>query len=249
MELRIALAQVAPRLGEVDANLELATRSCARDAARGRAAHALSGAGAHRLPAPATSSRRWRWPHRRPAPGIGLSREAPGMLVAIGFVEETDDHRFCNSAALLRDGELHRPAPQGLPADVRPVRRGALHVGRAIGSGRIAWGSRSAGSGYQHLRGLLASPACRCSRRWTAPSLLVNLAAGPARAPGSAAGLRGDRRLAQDAGHLCAARHGGGRVLQPGRQRGGAHLLGRLAAASGRTARPSSRRRSTRRRS
>ena len=27
-------------------------------------------------------------------------------MLAIGFVEETDAHRFCNSAALLRDGEL-----------------------------------------------------------------------------------------------------------------------------------------------
>ena len=35
-----------------------------------------------------------------------LSSEAPGMLLAVGFVEETADHRFCNSAALLRDGEL-----------------------------------------------------------------------------------------------------------------------------------------------
>src|ERR671915_2442477 len=37
---------------------------------------------------------------------LAIGRDAPGMRVAVGFVEETDDHRYCNTAALLRDGEL-----------------------------------------------------------------------------------------------------------------------------------------------
>ncbi len=50
------------------------------------------------------------------------------MLVAVGFVEETDDHRYGNSVALVRDGELiglHRKVY--LP-DLRPLRRGSLHA-------------------------------------------------------------------------------------------------------------------------
>ena len=30
----------------------------------------------------------------------------PACSSRSGFVEETDDHRYCNSAALVRDGEL-----------------------------------------------------------------------------------------------------------------------------------------------
>ena len=28
---------------------------------------------------------------------LAIGADAPGMLVAVGFVEETDDHRYCNS--------------------------------------------------------------------------------------------------------------------------------------------------------
>jgi predicted amidohydrolase len=116
-----------------------------------------------------------------------LSREAPGMLVALGFVEETDAHRFCNSAALLRDGELI-----GLHRKVYLPTYGMFDEGRFTRAG-------------DHVRTHpVGEPLGRigvsiCEDFWHASlpmiqaldgaSLLVNLAAGPARAPGSAAGL------------------------------------------------------------
>ena len=100
----MALAQLAPRLGEVDANFELAADRVRAAAAEGAALTvfpelALTGYLLQDLvpdvAMPADDPRL-----------SALSAAAPGMLLTIGFVEETADHRFCNSAALLRDGEL-----------------------------------------------------------------------------------------------------------------------------------------------
>ena len=167
MELRIGLAQVAPRLGDLDANLELVARRIGDAATEGAQLTifpelALTGYLLSDL-VPEVAMR------RDDARLLGIGRVAPGMLVAVGFVEETDDHRFCNSAALLRDGELHRPAPQGLPADLRPVRRGALHApGGADQDGR----RRSAVRTHRPVgvRGLLACLRSPCSRRSTVRS-------------------------------------------------------------------------------
>jgi predicted amidohydrolase len=117
-----------------------------------------------------------------------LSRLAPGMLVALGFVEETDDHRFANAAALLRDGELvglHRKVylpTYGLFDEGRFTRPGdrirTVDVGEPLG--RIGL---SVCEDFWHA----SLPMLQAQDGAT---LLVNLAAGPARAPGSAAGLR-----------------------------------------------------------
>ncbi|MEO6578965.1 MAG: nitrilase-related carbon-nitrogen hydrolase, partial [Candidatus Limnocylindria bacterium] len=104
MDYRIALAQVAPRLGDLDANLEIASGAVRRAATEG--AHltllpelALSGYLLQDLvPEIAIRSDDPRL--------LALGADAPGMLVAVGFVEETDDHRYANSVALLRGGEL-----------------------------------------------------------------------------------------------------------------------------------------------
>jgi len=186
VEVRIALAQIAPRLGEVEANLELA-----RDRV-----HAAAAEGAQLTVFPELALTGYLLSDLVPEVAMprgdprlaALSHEAPGMLVAIGFVEETDDHRFCNSAALLRDGELiglHRKVylpTYGLFDEGRFTRQGdrirALDVGEPIGR--------------------LGLSVCEDFWHATLPmlqvqdgaSLLVNIAAGPARAPGSAAGTR-----------------------------------------------------------
>ena len=175
-----------------------------------------------------------------------LSRDAGDLLLVIGFVEETDDHRYANSAALLRNGELlavHRKVylpTYGLFDEGRFTRAGDRIRTHEVGEplGRIGL---SVCEDFWH-------PSLPMLQAQEGASLLVNLAAGPARAPGSAAGTRGDRRLAQDAGHLRAAGNGGDRLLQPGRQRGRAHLLGRIAPAGRRRLRRSPKGRSTRRR-
>ncbi len=186
MECRVALAQLAPRLGEVDANLELA----------GAWLHRAADAGAQLAVFPELALTGYLLsdlvPHVAMAatdPRLSeLSRLAPGVLVAIGFVEEADDHRYANAVALLRDGELI-----GLHRKVYLPTYGLFDEGRFTRPGdRIR--TVEAGEPFGRI-GLSV-----CEDFWHASlpmlqaqdgaGLLVNLAAGPARAPGSAAGLR-----------------------------------------------------------
>lgn len=185
MELRIALAQVAPRLGDVDANLEMATRRLAEAAREGAGLTvfpelALSGY----LLSDLVPDVAMRATDERLA---ALSRGAPGMLLAIGFVEETDEHRFCNTVALLRDGELI-----GLHRKVYLPTYGLFDEGRFTRPGdRIR--THEAGAPWGRI-GLSV-----CEDFWHASlpmlqaldgaQLLVNVAAGPSRAPGSEAGM------------------------------------------------------------
>jgi predicted amidohydrolase len=185
VEVRVALAQIAPQLGDVAANLELAADRL-RAAAQQDAALvvfpelALTGYLLSDLvPEVAMAADDPRL--------AALSREAPGALVAIGFVEETDDHRYTNSAALLRDGELvglHRKVylpTYGMFDEGRFTRTGDRIRTTAVGPpiGRIGL---SICEDFWH-------PSVPMVQSHDGADLLVNLAAGPARAPGSAAGL------------------------------------------------------------
>ena len=185
MEYRIGLAQCAPRLGEVGANLELAWGWLRRAAGEGAQLTvfpelALTGY----LLADLVPDVAMRADDERLA---ALSREVPGMLVAIGFVEETDAHRFCNSAALLRDGQLiglHRKVylpTYGMFDEGRFTRPGDQIRTHAVGEpvGRIGL---SICEDFWHA----SLPMLQAH---DGAGLLVNLAAGPARAPGSSAGL------------------------------------------------------------
>jgi predicted amidohydrolase len=110
------------------------------------------------------------------------------MLVAIGFVEETSEHRFANSAALLRDGEL-----VGLHRKVYLPTYGLFDEGRFTRPGdRIR--THDSGDALGRI-GLSVCedfwhPSLPMLQAQDGASLLVNIAAGPARAPGSAAGTR-----------------------------------------------------------
>jgi predicted amidohydrolase len=185
VEYRIALAQVAPRLGDVDANLAIAADAVRRAATEGAALTvlpelALTGYLLQDL-VPEVSM-------RADDPRLlAIGAEAPDMLVAIGFVEETDDHRYCNSAALLRDGAL-----VGLHRKVYLPTYGLFDEGRFTRPGdRIRTHDVGAPVGRIGLS--------VCEDFWHASlpmlqaldgaSLLVNVAAGPSRAPGSSAGL------------------------------------------------------------
>jgi predicted amidohydrolase len=186
MRYRVALAQLSPRLGEVDANLELAAgwlRRAADDGARLTVLPELALTGyllsdlVPEVAMAATDSRL-----------SDLSRGAGQMLVAVGFVEETEEHRFANSVALLRDGEvvgLHRKVylpTYGLFDEGRFTRPGdrirTVEVGDPLG--RIGL---SVCEDFWHA----SLPMLQAQ---DGAALLVNAAAGPARAPGSAAGLR-----------------------------------------------------------
>jgi NAD+ synthase (glutamine-hydrolysing) len=186
VEYRIALAQLAPRLGEVDTNLERASDWLRR--ARAEAASlvvfpelALTGYLLQDLvpevAMPADDARL-----------AALSAEAPDVLVAIGFAEETPEQRYCNSAALLRGGEVigvHRKVylpTYGLFDEGRFTRAGDRIRTHEVGEplGRIGL---SVCEDFWH-------PSLPMLQAQDGASLLVNVASGPARAPGSAAGMR-----------------------------------------------------------
>ena len=185
MEYRIALAQLAPRLGEVDDNFELARDWLRRGVSEGAQLVAfpeLALTGyllADLVPEVAMRSDDPRL--------AALSRESPATLLAIGFVEETDGHRFCNSAALLRDGELI-----GLYRKVYLPTYGMFDEGRFTRAG-----DRIRTHPVGEPLGSIGLSVCEDFWHASLPmvqaldgaGLLVNLAAGPARAPGSSAGL------------------------------------------------------------
>jgi predicted amidohydrolase len=110
------------------------------------------------------------------------------MLVAVGFVEETDEHRYANSVALVRDGVLvglHRKVylpTYGLFDEGRFTRPGdrirTVEVGEPVG--RIGL---SVCEDFWHA-------SLPMIQALDGASLLVNVAAGPSRAPGSDAGLQ-----------------------------------------------------------
>jgi predicted amidohydrolase len=185
VEVRVALAQVAPRLGDVAANLELAADRLRAAAAEGAdlvvfPELALTGYLLSDL-VPEVAMPRTDERLRQ------LSREVPKTVVAVGFVEETDDHRYANSAVLLRDGEL-----LGHHRKVYLPTYGMFDEGRFTRPGdRI----RTADAGLPLGRIGLSicedfwHPSVPMVQAQDGAELLVNLAAGPARAPGSDAGL------------------------------------------------------------
>jgi predicted amidohydrolase len=185
VEYRIALAQVAPRLGDLEANLELV-------ADRVRAA---AGAGAQLTVFPELALTGYLLQDLVPdlASGaddarlLGIGADAPGMLVAVGFVEETAEHRYCNSVALVRDGAL-----VGLHRKVYLPTYGLFDEGRFTRTGdRIR--THDAGAPIGRI-GLSVCedfwhPSLPMLQALDGAALLVNVAAGPSRAPGGPAGL------------------------------------------------------------
>ena len=185
MEYRVALAQVAPRLGDLDANRQLVAdmlRSAATEGAELIVFPELALTGyllQDLVPDVAMRADDDRL--------LSLSLEAPGALVAVGFVEETDAHRYTNSVVLLRDGEI-----LGLHRKVYLPTYGLFDEGRFTRAGdRIR--TVEVGEPLQRI-GLSVCedfwhPSVPMLQAQDGASLLVNVAAGPARASGSAAGL------------------------------------------------------------
>jgi len=102
--LRIALAQIAPRLGDLEANLarhhELLAE--ARTAGAGLVVFPELGLTGYLLQDLAAEVAMRRADRRIAA----LAAETTGLSAVVGFVEESPDHRIFIAAALLEDGEL-----------------------------------------------------------------------------------------------------------------------------------------------
>ena len=102
--LRIALAQIAPRLGDLEANLarhhELLAE--ARTAGAGLVVFPELGLTGYLLQDLAAEVAMRRDDRRIAA----LAAETKGLSAIVGFVEESPDHRIFIAAALLEDGEL-----------------------------------------------------------------------------------------------------------------------------------------------
>lgn len=185
MEFRVALVQLAPRLGELEANFELVGDRLREAAAQGANLAvfpelALTGYLLQDL-VPEVAM-------RADDPRLAaIGAETPGVLVAVGFVEETRAHRYCNSVALLRGGELI-----GLHRKVYLPTYGLFDEGRFTRAGHQI---RTTEVGEPlHRVGLSVCedfwhPFVPMLQSQDGALLLVNVAAGPARAPGSSAGM------------------------------------------------------------
>ena len=185
MEYRIALAQVAPRLGDLEANLDLVS-----DRVRAAAAE-----GADLLVLPELALTGYLLQDLVPDVSLraddsrllGIGAEAGGMAVAVGFVEETDEHRYANSVALIRDGTL-----LGLHRKVHLPTYGLFDEGRFTRPGdRIRTHDAGAPLGRVGLSVCedFWHPSLPMLQALDGAALLVNVAAGPSRAPGGPAGL------------------------------------------------------------
>jgi predicted amidohydrolase len=102
--LRIALAQLAPRLGVLEENLVRHTELLAeaRDAGAGLVVFPELGLTGYQLQDLAAEVAM-----RRDDPRLlGLAAETADLSAIVSFVEEADDHRLFIAAALLEDGEV-----------------------------------------------------------------------------------------------------------------------------------------------
>lgn len=185
MEVRIALAQISPHLGELDANLDLV----------GTRIGEAVGEGADLVVFPELALTGYLLQDLVPDVALRaddprlltIGAQTPNLMVAVGFVEETRARRYCNSVALLRGGELiglHRKVylpTYGLFDEGRFTRAG--HQIRTTVVGDPLWKvGLSVCEDFWH-------PFVPMLQAQDGATLLVNVAAGPARAPGSTAGL------------------------------------------------------------
>jgi predicted amidohydrolase len=102
--LRIALAQLAPRLGVLEENLarHSALLTEAREVGAGLVVFPELGLTGYQLQDLAAEVA-----IRRDDPRLlGLAAETAGLSAIVSFVEEADDHRLFIAAALLEDGEV-----------------------------------------------------------------------------------------------------------------------------------------------
>ncbi len=190
-DVAVVLAQIAPRLGDVAANLERHL-AIIDDARRG---------GGHLVVFPELSLTGYFL--KDLVPDVALRGDAPelealaaactGIDAVVGCVLESDDARFHNAAVYLERRARGARPPQVLPADLRAVRRAALPrrrrpAARLRGPARGRGAAPALAGGDADLRGHVASRA----RRRCSPARGSTSSSAPRRRPAGASS-RGPR--------------------------------------------------------
>ena len=148
--VRVALAQVNPTVGAVEANARMVIDWMGRARAARRRRGRLPRAGAHRL-SPRGSRLQARLHRGQPAGARATwPRGSRGLTAVVGFVDKRDD--IFNAAAVLHDGAPRRHLSQAVPAELRCLRREPLLPGRHR-EPHLRGGRR--GARHQYLRGHL----------------------------------------------------------------------------------------------
>ena len=114
----VGIAQTSPALGDLDRNLALHDKIL-REAAR---------QGVDLLLFPELSLTGYFLKDMVPSvaltprdPRLDILKEASrGMAIVVGFVEESADHRFFNTAAYFEDGKLHHLHRKGTDGGLAP---------------------------------------------------------------------------------------------------------------------------------
>ena len=237
LPLRIALAQLNTRVGDIDGNAAKIA-DCARPRARrGRRSSRCSPSSAINGYPPEDLLLKT---HFLPPDGRALDEIAARASTASSRWSASPSTRddVYNSLAVLADGEVQGRLPQDVPAQLRRLRRAALLPGRRRRRPLVQ--RRRRARRPDDLRGHLGARAAgQSTRRSPAPSDRQHLRL--ALPPGK--GAQRERMLAQRARDNLAR----GRVLQPRRRPGRARLRRLQPGRSTRTASVIARGRSSRR--
>ena len=213
--MRIALAQINPTVGDIAGNERDPSSSIAARAPRPAPQLVLvPRARGHRLPARGPAAQ-GALPRRR---ARGASSGSPprrtGIVAVVGFPERAED--VYNAAAVLADGARAGHLPQGPPAQLRRLRRGALLPGGPAGGALIEVDGVRVGLTICEDIWVPGPPAERRGAGGRARSI-VNISASPYQA---GKGLERERMVAQRAARQPRRR----RVLRAGRRPGRARL-------------------------
>ena len=159
--MRLALGQINTTVGDVAGNAEL-VRDGIRAARREQADLVLFPELALTGYPPEDLLLKEHFLADAPEALSGLASEADGIVALVGFPERADD--VYNALAVLADGRRPRRLPQGVPAQLRRLRRAALLPGGPLGRRhRAGSGPHRADDLRGHLGAGPARPATRPS--------------------------------------------------------------------------------------
>ena len=186
--LRLALAQINPRVGDLEGNAAKIRDRIERGARRRRRARPVPGARAHRLPARGPAAQGALPARERARRSTELAAGVEGIVAIVGYPERTED--VYNSIAVIADG-----AVRAIYRKMRLPNYGVSDEERYFqaGAGRRGDRPRRRAHRAHGLRGHVGAGPARVRRGQAGASLIVNLSASPYHA-GKGAAARADAR-------------------------------------------------------